>query len=217
MAGRYRSSKFYTYIYISIYLSPCGDAPRPCPLEAKPVCFPREGGHTGVGREQTRGSSSTRALGDGATTTVLCQWPGMVLLGVSHLKAMNPPVQVGHGEKPTPEVTCAACSRGGDPPRREVAALPVAHTIHGGRGLHQLGLAKGGEATSAAVLAHHHQTCSITHRRPKPGHRTEGTRPTWGGLPCCYPPRGHGGRCRLETSWGVPGLICWPARFINIC
>lgn len=130
----------YTYIYISIYIYLPVEMPRDrAHWRQSLLAFPgRE-----AAPERAHGSSSTRALGDGATTIVLCQWPGMVLLGVSHLRAMNPPVQVGHREKPTPEVTCAAHSSGGDPPRREVAALPVAHTIHGGRGLHQLGLAQG--------------------------------------------------------------------------
>lgn len=77
------------------YIYPCRDAWRPYPSEAKPACFPREGGRTGAGREQMCGASSTWALGNGATTTVLYQRPGMVLLGVSHLGAINPPVQVG--------------------------------------------------------------------------------------------------------------------------
>lgn len=87
MAGSYRLPKLYIY--------PHRATQRPYPSEAKPACIPRAGGRAGVGREQMCGSSSTWALGDSATTTVLCQPPGTVLLGVAHFGAISPPVQVG--------------------------------------------------------------------------------------------------------------------------
>lgn len=76
-----------------IYISPRRSA-RPFPLEAKPAGFPRERGRTGAGREQMCSTSSTWALGCSATTTVLYQRPGTVLLEVSHLGAVNPPAEV---------------------------------------------------------------------------------------------------------------------------
>lgn len=78
---------------IYMYISPRRSA-RPLPLEAKPAGFPRERGHTGEGREQMCSTSSTWALGHSATTTVLYQQPGTVLLGVSHLGAVTPPAEV---------------------------------------------------------------------------------------------------------------------------
>lgn len=121
------------------YIYPCGDAGRRCPLEAKPACFPREGGRAGAGREQMCGASSTWALGHGATATMLCQRPGTVLLGVSHLGAINPPVRVGWGVETQQEV------HPGSHPSKERWQLSPSQSpvqIHGVTGVHQLGLAK---------------------------------------------------------------------------
>lgn len=70
----------YTYIYIYSQTIPAG--------------FPRQRGHTGAGREQMCSTSSTWALGHRATTALLYQPAGTVLLGISHLGAVNPPAEV---------------------------------------------------------------------------------------------------------------------------
>lgn len=135
-----------------------GEVQRPYPSEAEPAGFPREGGHKG----------SCCALlaapqGHGATTTTLCQRPGTVPLGVSHLQALNPQVQVGHSAEVHPSgYVCWG------PPSREMAALPlpICCAIHGARGLHQLGLAKRWDTTSLPLC---HQTCNVTRSRMKPG------------------------------------------------
>lgn len=59
-----------------------------------PAGFPRQRGHTGAGREQMCSTSSTWALGHRATTALLYQPAGTVLLGISHLGAVNPPAEV---------------------------------------------------------------------------------------------------------------------------
>lgn len=91
MAGRQGSDKFYIYIYM--YISPRRSA-RLFPLEAKPTGFPRQRGRTGVEREQMCSTSSTWALGHSATTTVLYQRPGTVLMSFSHLRAVHPLAEV---------------------------------------------------------------------------------------------------------------------------
>lgn len=81
MAGRHRSAKLYIYIY----------------SQTIPAGFPRQRGHTGAGREQMCSTSSTWALGHRATTALLYQPAGTVLLGISHLGAVNPPAEVDWG------------------------------------------------------------------------------------------------------------------------
>lgn len=131
---------------------------RPYPSEAEPAGFPREGGHEG-----SRCAWLAAPLGDDATTTMLCQRPRTVLLGVSHLQALSTWVQAGDsGEVHPSSYVCWG------PPSREMAALPlpISCAIHGARGLHQLGLAKRWDTPS---LPHCHQTCDVTHSRTKPG------------------------------------------------
>lgn len=65
-------------------------------------------------------------------------------------------------------------------------------------------------ARTGEVMSCHPHTCDATHSGQKEGHPDRGTRRTWGWLGAAS--RGWG----LGTSLGVPGLICWPALFLNI-
>lgn len=94
--------------------------------------------------------------------------------------------------------------------RREVAALtlPISCAIHRARSLHQVGLAKKWDTTTA----------SVRHIPTRPAmsptvHWDQDRDKADLGLS----PWEHRGHCDLEATWGAPGLICWPAHFINIC
>ena len=130
------------------YIYPHGEARRLYPSEAKPACFPREGGRAGAGREQMCGASSTWVLGR------RCHHHRALPAARDGPAAGLPPR--GYKSPSTGGMGCRDTGRsaprwlpvlpaaaGGTPQKRGGSSPPPDLLCHPRReGLHQLGLAK---------------------------------------------------------------------------
>lgn len=202
-------------------IRPHGGARRACPSKAKPACFPREGGRGGLGqhlgfgrrcrrhpplpaaRDGPAGCLPPRGSAPPSTGGMGCRDTGRS----ARQRLPVPPAAVGFWGG-----TDALQKRGGGSPPPNPLWDPRSERSPSTRACQEVRHRVGPwESPWPPGLGRHP-------RRSETGtpNRRDEADP---GLGPVLPPSagGTGGTGGLETPWGVPGLICWPARFINIC
>lgn len=215
-AGRRASSKL-----LQREIRPHGGARRACPSKAKPARFPREGGRGGLGqhpgfgrrchhhppppaaRDGPAGCLPPRASASPSTGGMGCRDTGRS----ARQRLPVPPAAVGFlGE------TDPLRKRGGGSPPPNLPWDPRSERCPSTRACqevrHRVGLWE--SPWPPGLRCHPWPSKTGT-----PNQRDEADP---GLAPVLLPSTGGTGVAGgLETPWGVPGLICWPARFINIC